>query len=915
MFKRYQGVVVAAIGCWLGAGYAVAEPVAVHSFSTGGHTVYQLRTGKLTAGGDTVLMAAAYDGALICFSKEGTLLWKNDINKAIPYDLAVADIDGDGCDDTLLASADGSLYAFDHRGELRWIFSREAPLMQVCVVKRPDGDISILTGGFERILYSLSPLGEIVQQRTFEHAIRHIRCGDILGEGKSYAVVLTSRTTGSVSTLWLIEPVELKSVWDKEFVLQVQEQADNKKQSKNSYKPEWANNQVSVDSMLIHDFNNDGKQDIALGTERGIFQVYGGNKSLLMISSGQKTPTRPYSMNQFEKVAVGAESKERIINLIGNLLILYTPDAKVERFFAAPYALTCQTFDASSKTLYLGSSISGGDGIYALHLDKPGWEASFEGLKPEAKLAMIERNIDLLNRQIAAFKPPSYQPSPRKTTVITKNILDKVHTDGQAEIEETFFKDGAYRHVSFAPYYTRSEKYDRSKLDGIWKTKRDRRAKYNYSAKELVAFAAEREKKREPFALWAGHGSDPFYMQLSTMEKMLAAAPTMLKALVFAELEHTDEDMAYAVKAHLIPLAKLCQKQGTTKIVLRNKNVFWNATCYLPLWRDTLLTGEFKDVFVLSMEETNCRTQEISLSGRQGLWLAGLFDHISSRAVTDSAVFSRWWEWGSQQKQTHHVRTLAYQASLGADFFLVNIYQGDERDVAPFYRMVDKGIIAIPDRRSLLSVSEVCLGMQNPSTHFVEHGANGHEMSTYAPGEPEAVFSRMDCYWAGTPIPDTDFSHYAMGSRFRTLNFLARNPYGLIATVPAGLNIESSGLWKTMLHTDGEFFYEKGNPVSTKAYKPTAEALLEEAASRLPVRVIGDVAWTVVRLDPTHVRVTLIDPGYTDPADRDARIVLQHLNGVQCRDILSGERLPLEKGQISLQVPAAILRIVDIEHR
>ena len=61
--------------------------------------------------------------------------------------------------------------------------------------------------------------------------------------------------------------------------------------------------------------------------------------------------------------------------------------------------------------------------------------------------------------------------------------------------------------------------------------------------------------------------------------------------------------------------------------------------------------------------------------------------------------------------------------------------------------------------------------------------------------------------------------------------------------------------------------------------------------------------WSVVRLDPTHIRVTLIDPGYVDPADREADVVLQHVDGVRCIDILSGEELAISDGAIHARAP------------
>jgi hypothetical protein len=283
--------------------------------------------------------------------------------------------------------------------------------------------------------------------------------------------------------------------------------------------------------------------------------------------------------------------------------------------------------------------------------------------------------------------------------------------------------------------------------------------------------------------------------------------------------------------------------------------------------------------------------------------------------VTDNANFSRLWEWSSQQQLSHLVRSLALRASLGADRFLVNIYQGDPRDMTPFYRMLEKGVIAVPDRADLMSVADVCLGMKAPSPSFLRHGKNGHNINHYQPGQPPMVFDRLDCYWGGAPTLDSDFSNYAMGSNSRMLNFLPTNPFGLIASVPADTDLNTTPFFKSMLVTDGEFFYnDDGNRVSAADHKAHAKEALQASADRLPVRVHGDVAWTVVRLDPAHVRVTLIDPGYISPADRQARIIVQHLRANECRDILSGEELPLVNDTVTVTVPAGILRIVDITH-
>ena len=874
-------------------------------FSTQGHTVYHLCCARLGPAHGSALVGAAFDGTVVCYTAAGKLLWKNRSSNAFPLDLAVADITGDGFDETLVAAADGTLYAIDHRGILLWTFHREPPLLQVCVVQNSSARPLILTGGIERKLYALSTQGQVVHTVESPFVIRHIRAGNILGDSRELAAVVTAKNDKSRFMLHLYDPNGLTPIWDEPVALTTVNPTVGTK-----YYVPWAGNKVAPPSMLIYDINQDGRDEIILSNhfaKKGVFDVYDHQGQKVMASSNRGIRGQAYRMNLLSHVQVGRSKEHRIMGLFGNQIVLYDLAGKVVKLLDCRTALTCSAFDARSQTLYLGSSVSGGDGIYRLSLMDCEWEHAYRDLEPVGKLARIEKNLEILAQQVEDFKRPQYQRVPGETLVVTGKSAE--------EIDRLFLKGMDYRHLRFAQFNLLTEDYDRDGLEGIWKTKRETRHKYNYSADEIIAFATEREAKREPFVLWAGHGNDPFYMQLSTIEGILKAAPIMAKALVFPEMERTDEDMAYAVRAHILPIAELCRQHGTAKIVLRNKNIFWNGSCYLKLWSDLLLKGDYRDIFVPSMEETNGRTQALSLSGRMGLWLTYAFDRLSGRAVTDNANFSRFWEWGAQQTQSHLLRSMALRASLGADMFLVNIYQGDQRDMIPFYRMIEKGVIAIPRREELLSVADVCLGMKSPSPAFLKHGKNGHAMNLYEPGGTPAVFDRMDCFWGAAPTADHDFTRYAMSSQRRMLNFLPTYPYGLIASIPADAKLDSYSHFRSMMVTDGECFYdENGGAVSAPNYKTIALEKLKDAASRLPVRVEGDLAWTVVRLDETHVRVILIDSGYTDPDDRDAKIILQHLEGTACRDMLRNETLAIRQGTIALTVPAGVLRIVDITH-
>lgn len=883
-----------------------AEDVAIRSFATGGHTVYHLRIASIEPNDESVLIAATTDGTVMCFSKKGVPQWKSQAGQSLVLDLEVADLDGDGRDDIMVASADGQLYVLDHTGKLRWQFGGIAPLIQVCALKTNDGKMTVLCGGIEKKLYSLSADGKVLDVFESPYVVRHIRKGDFLGDGKEYAAVVTIKNDRSRCFLHLFNPDGLKPLWDKPISLAT----DNPTEGTKYFVP-WLAYRVAVFSMLPADINRDGKDEILMTDhfeKRGIFYAYNHKGEKVLTSSKKGIRGRAYRMNLLTHIPAAQTKDDRIFGLFGDQLIVYRLDGSIEKIVTGPYAHACGLFDRETRTYFLGSSISGGDGIYALKIDRPGWESAFTNLTPTGRIAQVEQNMARLDRQIDRFQRPAYQSPPKRSLVVTGKNAE--------EIEELFSSRHDYNNVRFAQFNLLTENFNRDVLAPPWNTKRETRHKYNFSAEEIIEFAAERERLKQPFVLWAGHGNDPFYMQLSTIEGILKAAPTMAVGLVFPEMERTDEAMRYAVQTHIIPIAELCRKHGTCKLTLRNKNIFWNASCYLDLWRETLLEGQYEDIFVPSMEETNGRTQAISLSGRMGLWLCGKFDHVSARAVTDNVNFSRLWEWGSQQQLSHLLRSLSLRASLGADIFLVNIYQGDPRQLSTFYRMVDKGVIAIPEREDLMSICDTCLGMKSPAPYFLKHGKNGHEINQYAPSKEEAVFDRMDCYWGAAPTNPSDFSNYAMGSRHRMLNFLPTNPYGLIASVPEEIDLDDFPFFRQMIRTDGEFFYTKqGDKISAIDYKETALQQLRDSANRLPVRVEGNVAWTVTRLGPNHVRVTMIDSGYISPADRQVRIVLQHLPGTQCTDILSGENLLLRQNTISLTVPAGILRIVDITHQ
>ena len=864
------------------------------AFTTNGHTVYHLRTARHDARGSRAIISAAYDGTVLAHTPEGRLLWQQKPSGHFPFDLAVADIDEDGRDEIFVATAGGTVDALSPDGRLLWSYTTDGGsiLYQVCPVRTQSGEWRILTGGVAEEVLALSSTGQLVQRHPAGDVVRLMRKGNIMGDGKDYvAITTTSSARSGRLSLLLFEPSEMKELW----------------RTTDLGKRSAVQSRRRFFSMLVQDVTRDGADEIVLSggnDENGIIYAFGRDGKNLFGKADERIPNISYRMNLLRHVKLPDD--EFILGHFGNVLIIYETDGTCRDVIQGTYAMADAWFDSELRTLFMGSAVSGGDAVHALRLDQPDWKEKFKALEPVGNLAKIERNIETLQAQLARFTPPAYQPAPRKAVIISQRPAQ------------------SYQNINFVDAVTLSQTI--VSRDELWCKDVDRRRSHALTADQVVQTVAAREATGKDFILWAGHGT-AMYLPLATFERVIKAAPRHLTGFIFAEMESVDKHMQEVVKKIILPLAELCKAHGKV-IIFRNKNVFWNGSCYLPFWKEILSDGRYRDVIIPGMEESNSRTQEMSLAGRIGLWQTGLFDHWLGRVTTDQANFDRMHEWGAQQVITHHLRNLVCSASMGADIFYNTLEIADlgfekEQDTSaqygqltPFYEMLEKRVLYIPRREELLSVPDLVLGMKSPPDRdYIAHGVNGHTYNFDASSIVPMVFDRLDCYWGAAPLVSHDFSSYAYGVERRMLNFLPKIPYGMVGIVPDDLDAKRFPRLREKLTTDGRFFYDGSGAVAPAEYKQTALAKLEQSAARLPVRVKGEVSWSVVRLDSRHVRVTLVDAGYVNPADRNVEVMLQHLDATSCTDILSGKALPIRNGRVPVSVPAGIFSIIDIEHR
>jgi len=356
----------------------------ISSFSTNGTPVYHIKTGMLQPDKRAVI-TASINGVVQCFTPNGKPIWKAETGGGFPFDLCVADIDKDGMDEVFVASGNGTLYAFDNNGKVLWKFVRVAPLFQVSVAGNDQGEALVITGGVEQVLYALSPKGEIVNEIKTDACIRHIRTGRISGTNKDeIALVTASSGLFANLSLMLIDTEKLEIKWKK------------------SKLGRYVNNSGQrFFSLLIKDINKDNRQEILLSGawgENGSVYAFDSKGENLFTKSDKQIPNIAYRMNLLR--SVNLPDDDFYIGHFGHVLIVYNLDGTCREVLTGKYSYADSYFDQSLKTLFMGSSVSGGDEIMAFRLDQKGWQEKFRNVQSIGQLAEIESNIKILNKQI-----------------------------------------------------------------------------------------------------------------------------------------------------------------------------------------------------------------------------------------------------------------------------------------------------------------------------------------------------------------------------------------------------------------------------------------------------------------------------------------------------------------------------------
>lgn len=871
----------------------ISYGVSAQGFETEGNGIRYSVVGK--AKGASILYVSELDGTVSAYTTKGKKLWRHITdNPAVMFEIDAADINEDGNDELLAASGNGTIYCWNYTGKLLWEYRPEKKVRfsEVAVVKN-NGKSQIFAGGNDYALYELDTHGKLVSKTKIDGVVRKIESGNFIDKGKQ--------------SLFLMTYVHDKFRWEFfGFIDADSKEVISKLSLKNSPLKEMS--RIMMTDFDIADIDKNGKDDVLIFGDvswKPIFLGLDANFNLLASNLGSKKDIQRYAHSQGVSLM---PFKDEIVMRTGSILYVFDLKGNLKHKIGEKYkndTFSDIVFDNESNKLFLAGDLGGGNSLYEFNLTDANWYNKVH--EKRGRYLEVQNNLKDLYKAALNFKMPEYQKKSDKAwMMITKHKLSKEakKLDGN----DMVFIDNK------GTWSENTNRDDLVAIIGKVALKKDRRKKYNLSRDEIVAKAKSFEDKNEPFVIWAGHGNDPFYTRIETLEAVLKVAPNTCHGFIYAEMDKVEDPrVIHFVEEYVPRLAKAIRVNNKAKLYFRYKNMFWALTNKLSPWKELFFSGKFNDILVPASEDTSSRTQDVNLAGRVGMHSGGYIDDFAMRLIDDNPTGWRPLSPGGQRTISPYLRQGVLMASYGGRFGIN--FDGiflEKPGMEVLYVLMKSGVLPLVEKEDILSIGSWHL-IDKADKHLIHSVDNHHDMKQYQEDDDDAVFSVTQMHWAGASIPDHDYSKVALGVNYRWTNYMPEMPNGMTPIAPVELKEELVKNGVGFSISDGKKGYLNNEKVNAKTFGKDMKRVVAEGAKKMPILVKG-ASWSAVKLNDNHTRIILIDPGYLNPQQRKVEVEFQTRIPNKAIDILNNKTIKISGGKISLDVSAGSMRFIDVAY-
>ncbi len=906
-----------------------AQSFAIESIQTP-YTIMNVRNAQIAH--KAVIVAGGYDGELLCYDYDGSLLWENKLSGFLNLDIYCGDIDGDQQDEVLAANADGTIYCIDNDGTLLWTFRKnDAPMSAVTIIHK-EGTPYIVCGGYDKHIYYLDAQGNevgSVYSKTYSrerswgsdapesllHIANFLRPAT-LSDGSEVLVMHGAMHGMSTSgSIYLFEPL-----------------------AQLPYKTVVPTIRCTNGAMRVVDATATEGAKVLLGTtamnsEAGISELSleSDQPQIHYVRAHGKKKVDGFGYRVAQGELINDRSEPKLMMLYGRQMLLLEQDREPQHteVLSCKYSFNDVIKDASGSKLIFASAQSGGNCIHIIDTNDKGWKKEFETLEPQGNIASIVSASLKIKSILQSYTNPTWEDDARPVVYF---ISDKGHNpfvEKYAKNVHANYPSPVFLNSTWVEDTQDPTTWNRDTMSNeFYRTRRDGRKKYQATAKEILdRIEPLYEGDSKGMSTWGGHGNDPFFYSPEVTKKMYEYTKEgQQTVLIFPEMEGLGSDVAWLMDNFMYPLADHARKYNG-KLFIRSKNIFWAANVYEQHWNH-LISGEYADVFVPSMEETSDKTMEVSLAGRLGVWCSGAVDSWGSRCARDNTSYNRLREHSHQMLPNHFLRNMIYHISYGAQY--LDNFAVNQEYTSILWDMIAKGLLYVPTREQLVSLNPVRLTMLHPDSTFLQEGTETKWVTRFDQqheDETPMVFSRMDGSWPAAPTTQWDFSRYAAGAHERRLNFISSYNNGLVMIAPpydatavrgdmeSHLNPIYKGKTREFF-TDGRYYYSDAamtERYQADEYYKEVEQAIQEGEQMLPLTVKGEVGWVAAQSAPNHIRLTVIDGSYINPSQKEATIKIGSAKVKSITDLISGKQLIINNNECDITVPCGMFLFLDVE--